>query len=301
MTDEGSSGAGSFIKNWIVKRIGREHGKYILKYARRDWLDFTANQRVLPGYFIIGAAKSGTTSLYEYLCQHPAFVNSLKKEQHFFDKNYRYSRGLGYYRRSFRRKLNAGTRLSGDATPCLHFPYVPERIAQHFPDTKLIVLLRNPIFRAYSHHNHRVRRGAEPIAGFREALEAELADRPNLPTWRYEGENKAVFEMEWEDCRLNLYRGHYAQHLEHWLHYFDRGQFLILKSEDFFVNPADEVRKVLAFLGVPEAGIDEISFKAHNVGEYSGMDADTLEWLRAYYEPHNRALYGMLDVDFGWE
>jgi hypothetical protein len=245
----------------------------------------------LPAFLIIGAQKAGTTSLASYLAAHPSVVSPKWKEVHFFDLNY--TRGVEWYRSHFpmgpRRRLRSrfhGRRLlAGDATPyyILH-PQAPSRAWHLIPAARIIVLLRDPVDRAYSHYHHEIRLGkeslsfedaiaAEPsrIAGEVERLEAEPA---------YESFNYQHFTY--------LERGIYSDQMRRWLNYFRPDQFLVLSSEQFLKSPAAEYRKVLKFLGLPEWELP--AYPAEHVGSYPPMSATMRERLLDYYAPHNQAL-----------
>jgi len=96
-----------------------------------------------------------------------------------------------------------------------------------------------------------------------------------------------------------LSRGLYADQLERWLEFFPREQMLIIKSEDFFTTPQEVFDRVSDFLDIPIWENEE--FGRYNVGNYSKMDSDIRKRLLEYYEPHNRKLYKLLGVDFGWD
>lgn len=110
----------------------------------------TSSLRALPDFVVIGAQRSGTTSLFDYFLNHPQVRPALKKELHFYDLHH--ERGVGWYRASFprRRQLSNG-RITGEATPnYLVHPLAPERLHAVTPNAKLIALLRNPTDRAHS-------------------------------------------------------------------------------------------------------------------------------------------------------
>lgn len=122
----------------------------------------------LPDFIIIGAQKCGTTSLFNYLSKHPDVSLPEEKEIHFFDKFY--NKGINWYKKNF---LNDGM-LTGEATPYyIYHPHVTVRISSCCPNAKLIVMLRNPIDRAYSNFSMEKQRNNEPLATFEEAIAAE--------------------------------------------------------------------------------------------------------------------------------
>ena len=119
----------------------------------------TSRLRILPRYLIIGAQKSGTTTLYEYLNQHPAVARSFIQEVHFFDLNF--ARGLEWYRAHFptylRREYVRSRRrmelITGEASAYYLFhPLVCARVRETLPDVRLIVVLRDPVERAWAHY-----------------------------------------------------------------------------------------------------------------------------------------------------
>lgn len=245
----------------------------------------------LPAFLIIGAQKAGTTSLASYLAAHPSVVSPKWKEVHFFDLNY--TRGVEWYRSHFpvgaRRRLGSGFQgrrlLAGDATPyyILH-PRAPFRAWQLIPAARIIILLRDPVVRAYSHYHHEVRLGKESLS-FDEAIAAEPS--------RIAGEvQRLEAEPAYESFNYQhftyLERGIYSDQIHRWLNYFRPDQFLVLSSEEFFEKPADGYRKVLQFLGLPQWELP--AYPAEHVGSYPPMPAATRQHLLDYYAPHNRTL-----------
>ena len=125
--------------------------------------------RALPDAIIIGAQKCGTSSLHNYLTQHPGVIAPLRKEVHYFDDNYR--RGERWYRAHFGRAGGPGINL--DSSPYYLFhPLAAQRAHQLLPDARLIVMLRDPVRRAYSHYWHERDKRRESLS-FADALDAE--------------------------------------------------------------------------------------------------------------------------------
>ena len=126
--------------------------------------------RLLPDFLISGAQRGGTTSLYNYLQAHPCFELPTTKELHFFDR--KFHRGLAWYRahfptyleKCFAQRIQGRAFLTGEATPnYLFHPLVSRRVAEVLPRVKLIVLLRNPVDRAFSHYHHILDLGYEHL------------------------------------------------------------------------------------------------------------------------------------------
>lgn len=262
----------------------------------------------MPYFLIIGAQKCGTTSLYKCLIDHPQILRARQKELHFFDNNY--SKGLDWYRTQFvmpsRQEMQSGQKmrlnqkfLVGEASPYYIFhPLVPERVRLHIPEAKLIVMLRDPVARAWSQYHHEVRLGFEQLS-FEEALAAE--------TERLAGE---VDRMRSDETYYSynhqhytyLSRGIYVDQLQAWMELFPREQFLILESEAFFANPEETLAETMAFLGVsPEIYPKEARCdRRDNAGSYPEMSYALKNDLVSYFVPHNRRLAEYLQVSFGW-
>jgi Sulfotransferase domain len=123
------------------------------------WRAATRWGRTLPDFFILSGGRCGSTSLFAILSAHRQVMPPSHKEVHFFDRNYQ--RGLGFYRRLFPLAIHRSVRarrlgakvLTGEATTyyLLH-PAVPSRVSAVLPDARLIVMLRDPVDRAYSHY-----------------------------------------------------------------------------------------------------------------------------------------------------
>lgn len=203
----------------------------------------------LPNFLIIGAMRSGTTSLTRYLRPHPDVFMAPRKELHHFDFNF--DEGLDRYREYF---AEAGAeRAVGEATPnYLYDRDAIPRIADAIPDVKLIAILRNPVDRAYSHYWHNRAVGRE-TAPFEEALSAEeVRLAPGDPRTR----------AHWS----YVDRGHYVEQLRRVGEFFPRPALVVLLFDDLRDRPGETYRTMCRFLGVaddfgpPELGASVNSF-----------------------------------------
>lgn len=269
----------------------------IRKFARilTGWI------RVMPDFIIIGGQKCGTSSLYRYLVQHPSIAPALTKEVHFFD--FHFKQGIYWYRANFPsicHKLLVQNRsknfATGEASPYYIFhPHVPGRIFKTVPGVRLIALLRNPVDRAYSHYQHEVRQGREPLL-FEEAIEREVE--------RLRGEReKMLADEHYHSAPHRFYsylaRGIYVDQLKTWMSLFPREQILILKSEDLFADPPEILDRVLKFLNLPKWEIkDHLRYGA---GQHVRVHPATRKRLTEYFEPHNERLYECLGENFHWD
>jgi len=266
----------------------------------------TSPIRLLPDFLIIGTQRGGTTSLYHYLEAHPGIAPATTKEIHFFDR--RVNKGLVWYRGHFPtsiekyyvERIQRRAFVTGEASPSYLFhPHAPKRIAKALPQTKLIVLLRNPIDRAYSQYYHSLELGYETLP-FEEAIEGEEERTARE-------REKILKDKSYESYAYKhlsyLTRGIYVDQLRVWMELFPREQFLILKSEDFYADPAASLKQVLNFLNLPEMDtqVRKKEYKQYNNTTYSKMDPALRKRLVEYFKPHNARLYDFLGVDFGWD
>lgn len=266
--------------------------------ARRAMLAprrLTAGSRGLPDALIIGAQKAGTTSLFQYLVQHPSVLAPAVKEVHYFDLNF--ERGERWYRAHFpRRGELAGGMLTVDASPYyLVHPLAPERAAATLPRAKLIALVRNPVDRAWSHHQHEIRAGRETLS-FEEAVDRE-SERTDGAEQRLRDEPG---HYDWNHHRYTyLRRGQYVDQLERWVEQFGREQLLVLQSEWLFEEPVAATAEVCRFLGLPDRPLER--YEAFYAGGYTTqMPAELRARLVEHFEPFNRDLYRWIGRELDW-
>ncbi len=266
--------------------------------ARHLWRLTTAPIRTLPDFVIIGAQKCGTSFLYQLLAQHPHVKPAFAKEVHYFDLNFR--KGDNWDRSYFPLQMrNSRTYITGEASPYYLFhPHAPRRASTVLPDAKLIVMLRNPVDRAYSHYQHQVKRGkgeGRETLTFEEAIEAEKRILPGEVSKMLQDE---FYESLRHRTRSYLRRGIYIDQLLAWSSFFPRKQMLILKSEDLFNDTTNVLERILDFLKIPH-WVPE-TYSIPNKREYAGVSPLIRQRLDEYYKPHNQRLYEYLGVDLGW-
>jgi hypothetical protein len=203
----------------------------------------------LPDFLIIGAMKSGTTTLRLYLDEHPQA--RCVKETHFFNVNY--ERGAGWYASLF---ADDGKHpaLVGEKCPAyLSRPQATKRMAELLPAARLVVLLRDPVERAYSHYWHARREGWERLS-FRRAIAAEDRRLAANPT----GER-----------RNYVHQSRYLPQLEHVCSLYPRDALLVMLFEDLRDDPAGTFARTCRFLGIddsvapPHPGTARNSFSRH--------------------------------------
>lgn len=261
----------------------------------------TASMRMLPDFLIIGAQKCGTTSLYSHLSQHPCVGAAFEKEVRYFNNHY--AKGVDWYKAHFPTiwkrdrvtRRNGNKFITGEGEPSyLPNPVAAERVLDLVPDVRLVVMLRNPVDRAYSHHQHRFARNREQ----RTFEEVCAVDKETLKDG-WDGLPTEDLIRLGHSHYSYLPRGFYYEQLKDWMAVFPKEQFLIVRAEDFFSETQAVYDDVLDFLDLPGHRLEER--KRHNVGKYNEPMADeTRQDLADYFRPHNQRLYDFLGRDFGW-
>lgn len=268
------------------------HDRYRLSLGRR----LSAGWRVLPDFIILGAQKAGTTTLFDNLVKHPNVKPSDIKEVHFFDNNW--LRGEKWYRAHFPFDNGDHKRrewIAGEGSPYyLMHPLVAARIKQVVPNAKLLIILRDPVTRAYSHFQHEKRKGREKLS-FEEALAAE-EDRLAGEQQRLENDPEyCSFPLQHYSYKL---RGHYAEQIERYFHLFDRKQVCVLDNLELDQNFTATFDRLFDFLQLPPFKVERP--KRSNVGSYERMREDTKEMLTRYFQPHDDRLETLLGRKLSW-
>lgn len=290
-----------FIKRFVPFSV-KAGIKIRLADIIRWYQGFNSELRALPSFIIVGAQKCGTTTLYDQLSQHPNIVPAIFKETYYFNINY--NKGLDWYRANFPiltgkdSELSDGTArlITGESTTgYMYYPYGFERIAKTLPDVKIIIMLRNPVDRAYSSYHHQKIRGYEKYS-FEEAItleEERLA--PDLERMsrdqNYYGYNFRRFSY--------LARGIYIDQVKRCFEHFPKERVLIIASEEFFTDNPAIYEVVLEFLDLPKIRLPE--YKNIAKQNYEKMRPETRKRLVDYYLPYNTRLYELLGRKFDWD
>ncbi|XP_025720202.1 heparan sulfate glucosamine 3-O-sulfotransferase 3A1 [Callorhinus ursinus] len=254
----------------------------------------------LPQAIIIGVKKGGTRALLEFLRVHPD-VRAVGAEPHFFDRSYH--KGLAWYRDLMPRTLEG--QITMEKTPSYFVTReAPARISAMSKDTKLIVVVRDPVTRAISDYTQ------------------TLSKRPDIPTFEsltFKNRTTGLIDTSWSAIQIGIY----AKHLEHWLRHFPISQMLFVSGERLISDPAGELGRVQDFLGLKRIITDkhfyfnktkgfpclkkaEGSSKPHCLGKTKGrthpeIDREVVRRLREFYRPFNLKFYQMTGQDFGWD
>ena len=282
--------------NTSIKKI---YQKIFYGLIKRNYYYLSSPFRVLPECFVIGVVRSGTTSLYHYLGQHPCIGSSAYDEIGYFDDNYHL--GVNWYKSLFPTKFTKnkiikkhGSFLTYDVTPFyIYNPLVARRISASFPRAKIISNLRNPIDRAYSNYILMYQDG-DTTKTFEEMIQIAMDEIEK-------NKSKLNDEVYAADTFYQniLARGFYADQLKIWFEKFQKKQILIIPSEDLALKPDQVLTKVFEFLDLPYFKIKD--FTRQNKREYHPMKDETRKLLVEFYKPHNKKLFDMLGNKFDWD
>lgn len=252
-------------------------------------LDWQPEKKLAPDFIIAGASKSGTSSIYYYLSRHPQILLSHKKELDFYWTNYK--RGIEWYLAHFPTITDRADFLTGEATPnYLRFPQVAQRIKDTFPQTKIIILLRNPVDRAISWHYHKQNTGLTKV-DLATAISTEIERLASVT--EAEITNTGFYNPD------NIMSSLYIYKIKPWIELLGREQFLILKSEEFYLNPLNKMKGVFKFLDLPNCALE--NYPKVNAGSYNQVDPKVRKTLSAYFAPYNQQLSEYLNMRFDWE
>jgi Sulfotransferase domain len=271
-------------------------------------------RKLLPGhdpdFLIIGTQKSGTTSLYYWLNRHPKLAGSYPKEIQYFSRHQHKGKDLNWYRKrftSFKREA-----LHFEASPSYIFnESIAKQLKELYPTIKLIVILRNPIDRAYSawnmyrqHYKRGTLRRSLPArsASQENLMFQNLTERNDYPTFRQAIEIEQDLIAKGEEKGINFLRkGLYYDQIATYLKYFDAGQLLILSMRELD-DPQKIVAKILLFLFIDNSGpqVGE-AFQSRNARKYQEkINPEDRAFLEEFYRESNQKLFGFLGQPMDW-
>jgi hypothetical protein len=258
----------------------------------------TSPWRALPNVLIAGGQRCGTTSMYRALIQHPGVLRPVgRKGVHYFDTGY--GHGPRWYRGHFplTRTVERARRTCGSApivlesSPYYGFhPLAADRIDADLPGVKLIVLIRDPVERAYSAHAHELARGFETET-FERALDLEAT--------RLDGQEDRLVREPLSvslDHQHHAYvaRGQYVELLRRLEDVVGRDRLHVVDSHRFFTDPDAVWADTLVYLGLADAG--HPVFERHNARPRSPMPDHVRLRLERHFRPWDEALTEWL----GW-
>ncbi|KAK2829412.1 hypothetical protein Q7C36_017402 [Tachysurus vachellii] len=253
----------------------------------------------LPQAIIIGVKKGGTRALLEFLRAHPD-IRAVGAEPHFFDRNY--DKGLEWYRELMPKTIRG--QITMEKTPSYFVTKeVPGRIYAMSKDTKLIVVVRDPVTRAISDYTQ---------------TRSKKPDIPSFESLTFKNASTGVIDATWSALQIGMY----ARHLKRWLQFFPLSQILFVSGERLITDPAGEMARVQDFLhlrrlvtekhfhfnpakGFPCLKKPSSNSKPHCLGKTKGrthpnIHPTVVHQLQDFYKPFNKRFYLMTGQDFGW-
>jgi hypothetical protein len=291
-----------------VKQHVPDPVKRIVHYGSRRYGRLTAERRLLPSFLICGGQRCGTTSLYRALAAHPAVLKAvLHKGVHYFDIGY--ERGMRWYRGHFptygqaarvEKQYGVPVQTFESSPYYMYHPHAVRRIARDLPDVRLIVLIRDPVERAASHHAHEVARGFESEPNLARALALEPIRLRGVYERLRADPRHYSFEHQHHAYRG---RGEYVTYLERMADLIGRDRVHVVDCAEFFADPVPVYDEVLAFLGLPrpdELRVAYPRFERHNAAPRKRMPRWLHNELTAYFEPFDTALSRWLGREPSW-
>lgn len=275
-------------------------------------------KKIFPDFVIVGAMKSATSSVRNFLSQHPDII-ILDHEGNFFNREENYRKGLSWYRIQFLDKSPLGRELWGEKTvDYSYLSYVPERIYQVNPAVKLVWVFRNPVDRTYSNYLHELRRGREYLS-FNNALKQESRRILSNPLLGY------------------VKRSVYYEQVSRYLRFFPTDNMHFMLFEELVKDPGKVLSELLAFLDIDKNHdirytsanetariprvpkllyfankylketsfffkfINTINFTMKKEG-YPKMDRSLRDQLRLFFIPYNRKLQILINKNLSiWD
>lgn len=260
-----------------------------------------------PDFLIIGAQKSATSTLHSYLSQHPKIVGSKPKEIHYFDWEIYFDKDRVWYESHFQ-SVEKGKKFF-EATPnYIYHEKVAQLIKSFYPEIKLILILRDPVSRAFSAWNFyryffesgqvemfRLRRW--PNGRENEIYQYLFKDRTKFPSF------SEYIEIELELIRTGesdepsvLRRGLYYDQITTYLKYFNKNQLHILGFKSFVTNPKIELNKILDFVGIER---DDWFFLKEGIKnsrpyQHYSLSQEESQFLQDFYREPNEKLFDLI-------
>ena len=305
------------IRSWFIEHPELNPYKFTWdRFSRK----ITSRFRMLPSFLILGGSRSGNTSLFAYLTEHPNIMPGSLKAFFFFQ--YFTNNKTSFYRSQFPIKRKNLITCDSTSSYFVH-PLIPARVHKLLPSAKLIVILRNPVERAYSEFHYTVALGLELTENFEDVIKSELKRIEignKKPELKIENTNYKHFTFS------HLRDGLYAQHLERWLKFFSKEQLLVLHTKDLYTNLDQTLAETFEFLNLPKyqienrieknkidkirplAGHEQNVYKnidsktrtLFNVQNYPEMKPETRKFLQDFFRPHNEKLFKMIGKRFDW-
>lgn len=250
-----------------------------------------------PGVIVIGAQRSGTTSLFRLLQGHPDVVWPLWiKSPHWFDVNFNRSKSwyLSHFPLRARLRRRGRSRITGEAAPYYLFhPHVARRIASELPHVRVVAILRDPVRRAWSHYQHEVARGFEALP----VVEALRKEEERIRTEIHSLQDPS-FTAHHHRHHSYVSRGHYAEQLERYYAMFPAEQVLVLFTRELEDDPQGTADRLTSFLGIAPLRVEGPS--RHHARKYDPLPEPARTILSRAFDEHDDRLEDLLGRAVPW-
>ena len=271
----------------------RTASKSYHRFVKRGIAGITASSRVLPDFIIIGTVRSGATSLYYNICEHPSVLSADYDEIGFFDSNFHL--GIEWYRSMFPTKKEmddvkkeTGFAITGEDTPFYFWKKeAAKRIYDMNQNSKILSIFRNPVDRAYSNYNISVIAKTENLT-FEDAIDEEI-----------DFLSKHSFRESVDRRRSYLAKGIYEEQIKIWMEIFSKKQIHLLSTEDMSNNPQNTLQDIFKFLDIPQYEIKKPQKQKANT--YEKMKSQTRDRLLEFYKEHNEKFFKIIEKKFEWD
>jgi Sulfotransferase domain len=283
----------SFLRYYLV---GPPTFRVLLRAA-------SSSERMMPTFASLGAIRSGTSLLADYLMQHPCVVLPLAKEinVHRFPKKHLILAQFPTKReaRTIEALYGTGSAITGYCTPAVPYLLFPHMAAELAPELRFILILRDPVERTFAHWrwDQVLMSQLRQDSLWRRFPDFDECMRLELESLRYHGGGVT--------CLSGVAAGGYIQHsiylpfMRTLFRLFDSDRVHVLNAQDFFADPASIAKKVYRFLGLPE--YEPVATPVKNPGPPGTMRDETRIALSEFFQPLNLELYRLLGHDFGWQ
>jgi len=234
-------------------------------------------------FVVAGTQKGGTSALDEYLRDHQDILMASKKEVHFFDDDSHFDEPVDYSKYHAYFDISEPRKLVGEATPIYMYWYeAPKRIWHYNPEMKFIIVLRNPINRAFSHWNMQRDRGYDDLSFWEAITTEESRRRKALPC-----QHRKFSYID---------RGFYSEQLKRVWHFFPKEQTLIIRSNELRKNPKNVLSDICEFLKI--LNFENIRSKeVHSRPYAASISPEERDYLKKIFFYEIKELEALLEWD----
>lgn len=288
---------------------------YNLKYfAVEIMIFFGLLERKKVNTFIVGTQKGGTSALFKYLVNSRQISVAKEKELGYFSRRSINLKGDKWYEKQFFYSLLSNRDILVDATPeYLYYPYVAKEIYKYNKDAKIIIVLRDPVSRAYSHYSMFKNIPNRDNNSFERLIERwkrevphtqpllDLMNKDAFPSFKdlIKTEMKTSTNPNLEPSFLR--RGLYFEQVKRYLDIFPIKNILILESSELKNNKINTLNEVVCFLGISNEFIKKCNFEDKHIGKYSEkINEEDKLMLKEIYAEENEKLFNLIDKKFNW-